>query len=307
MTDALIETTGLSKAYGETRALEPLDWAVRSGSITGILGPNGAGKTTLMKLLLGVTWPTTGSVRVLGQDVSSAPVLTRREVGFLPEDKLLYDDMSVRAFLRFYGSFFPRWSEASALRLLDTWGISVTPRIKELSKGNRAKLVLGAVLCRDPRILLLDEPTIDLDPTSAEEVLSLLAQWSAGEDRAVVITTHRLEEVERICDQILVLLDGQVALRGDLDDLRGEWRRIRSTGVSVDPEDVLMWPGVRGVTGGEGWAEVVVEEEATTVADRLRALGAGEVEIEGMSLREMYLTLTAYEGGRLDEALEGMV
>jgi ABC-2 type transport system ATP-binding protein len=307
MTDALIETSGLSKDYGETHALAPLDWDVRSGSITGILGPNGAGKTTLIKLLLGITWPTSGSIRVLGRDVADDSERIRGKVGFLPEDKLLYDDMSIQAFLRFYGSFFPGWNEDAMGGLLESWGIGLTSRIKELSKGNRAKLVLGAVLCRSPRILLLDEPTIDLDPASGEEVLSLLAQWAAGQGRAVVITTHRLEEVERICDQILVLLDGEVALRGELDDLRAAWKRIRVTGEVPELETIREWPGVRSVSGGAGWTDLVVDSGAEEVAEDLRTAGAGEVVVEGLSLREMYLTLTGYEGGRLDEALEGVV
>jgi ABC-2 type transport system ATP-binding protein len=307
MTEFLIRTSDLKKVYGENQALAPLDWTVSSGSITGVLGPNGAGKTTLAKLILGVTWPTGGTVEVLGRDVASDPSWVRAEVGFVPEDKLLYDEISVESFLRFYGSFFPRWDQGAAQRLLEIWEIPNELRIKQLSKGNRAKLVLGAVLCRDPKLLLLDEPTIDLDPASAEEVLSFIAQWAAEGERAVVITTHRLEEVERICDQLLLLLGGEVVLRGDLDDLRENWKWVRASGELPAEGKLRGLSGVRGVEGGPGWAALLVEGTAQDVLRELRGLGASDVRVEGVTLREIYLSLTEYEGSRLDAALEGLV
>lgn len=307
MTQTLIRAVGLAKRYGNRAALEPLDWEVEEGSITGVLGPNGAGKTTLAKLIMGITEPTEGAVEVLGREVGRDPVATRDAVGFVPEDKLLYDEMSVGAFLRFYGSFFPRWDPRSAALLLETWGIPTTPRVKELSKGNRAKLVLGAVLCRKPRILLLDEPTIDLDPVSAEEVLSLVAQWVAGGDRGVVITTHRLEEVERICDRVLFLVGGMTILQDDLDDLRSRWKLVRASGTGLAREEMTGWPGVQRVEAGPGWTALTVDGESDEVARRLREAGATNVGVEGVSLREVYLTLTNYKRGRLDEALEGVV
>ena len=230
MTHAIVETTGLTKRFGAVTALEGLDWTLESGSIAGVLGPNGAGKTTLAKLLLGITRPTAGSAKVLGLDVAAAAEAVRRRVALVPEDKLLYDDMRVGAFLRFYGSYFRTWDARAGGRLLDAWDIPEDHRIRGLSKGNRAKLVLGAALCRHPDILLLDEPTIDLDPASVEEILSLLTQWTAEGDRGVVLNTHRVDEVERICDTILVLGGGRRLASGNLDDLRAAWRRLRATG-----------------------------------------------------------------------------
>jgi ABC-2 type transport system ATP-binding protein len=307
MTQALIETRGLTKRYGGVTALKPLDWQVEVGSITGVLGPNGAGKTTLAKLVMGITGPSKGTVSVLGQDVARDPEAVRTTVGFLPEDKLLYDEMSVAAFLRFYGSFFSTWDTEAAGDLLKAWDIPTTPRIKELSKGNRAKLVLGAVLCRKPRILLLDEPTIDLDPASAEEILSLVAQWTASEERCVVITTHRLEEVERICDRVLFLQEGEAVLQDDLDDIRARWKLVRASGSIPSAEVLESWDQVRKVEAGAGWTAITVEGGAEDVAERLREGGAATVDVEGVSLREIYLTLTHYQRGRLDGALEGVV
>lgn len=306
MTAPLIETEGLAKSYGSRIALHPLDWTLNAGSITGILGPNGAGKTTLVKLLLGITQATDGSARVLGHDVAVSAIAVRGEVGFVPEDKLLYDDMPAHTFLDFYGSYFATWDGEAAHRLMTAWDIDLAARIKELSKGNRAKLVLGAVLCRKPRVLLLDEPTIDLDPASAEETLSLIAGWAAEGERAVVITTHRLEEVERVCDRVLILHEGRAVLEAELDALREQWKRIRASGDLPAPGEIGSWPGVRHVTAGGEWASVVVDRDASRTAERLAEGGATDVVVEDINLREIFLTMMQYEHGRLEEALGGV-
>jgi ABC-2 type transport system ATP-binding protein len=303
----VISTVGLTKRFGTLTALESLDWTVESGSIAGVLGPNGAGKSTLAKLLLGITRATAGSASVLGLDVGSAAEAVRRRVALVPEDKLLYDDMRVDAFLRFYGSYFPTWDGRAAHRLLEAWDISQGHRIRELSKGNRAKLVLGAALCRHPEVLLLDEPTIDLDPASVEEILSLLTQWVADGTRAVVLNTHRVDEVERVCDTILVLAEGRRLASGNLDDLRAAWKRLKATGPLSDAEHVSAWPGVRRVSAGEGWTTVVVSEGSEDVVARLRTAGARDVSTEPIGLRDIYLALTDYQRGRLDDVMESVV
>jgi len=307
MTPEVISTAGLTKRFGSVTALDALDWVVEPGSIAGVLGPNGAGKSTLAKLLLGITRATAGRATVLGLDVGSAPQAVRQRVALVPEDKLLYDEMRVSAFLRFYGSYFPAWDGRAAHSLLRAWGIPEGRRIRELSKGNRAKLVLGAALCRHPDVLLLDEPTIDLDPASVEEILSLLTQWATEGNRAVVLNTHRVDEVERICDVILVLAEGRRLAAGNLDDLRASWRRLSATGPLADREQVSDWPGVRRVSAGEGWTTLIVSEGSEAIAARLRAAGARDVAAEPIALREFYLAVTDYQRGRLDDAVESVV
>ena len=239
MSREVIQTVGLSKVYGADTALEALDWSVPIGSIVGVLGPNGAGKSTLSKLLAGITRATSGSARVLGTDVAADPRSIRRRVAFVPEDKLLYDEMKVETFLGFYGSYFPTWDAKAARAILQAWGIPEARRIRELSKGNRAKLVLGASLCRRPEVLLLDEPTVDLDPASVEEILALLGQWTSDGDRAVVVNTHRVDEVERICDTILILNAGRRLATCNLDDMRDAWKRLRVAG-SISNQEVQV-------------------------------------------------------------------
>ncbi len=297
MSDSAMVTTGLSKSFGSVEAVSELDWMVGGGSIAGLVGPNGAGKTTLLKMLLGMTRPTSGSATVLGHDIITHSVEIRREASFVPEDKLLYDDMRVGAYLQFVGSFYPGWEGQEAAGLLSAWQIPQERRIKGLSKGMRAKVVLAAALSRKPRLLLLDEPTIDLDPGSVEQILSMIAEWVTEGGRTVVVATHRLEEVERICDRVTMLHEGRQILSGVLDDLKSGWKSLAAYGAAL-PEDVSDWAGVRDVSTSGEVATLVVDAGAPEVSKRLQEAGARAVEVRDMNLREIFLRLT---GGALDE------
>ncbi len=307
MTGSLITVSRLSKRYGSTPALAELDWSVEPGSVAGVLGPNGAGKTTLAKVLLGITRPSSGSLSVLGKDVATHPEHARRVMGFLPEGRVPYGDMRPGTFLTFYGRFFRPFDHGAALELLRGWQVPFEPRIRDLSKGNRAKVGLAAVLARRPTLLMLDEPTVDLDPASSEEILSLIASWVADGERSVILITHRLENVERVCDRVLFLNQGRAVAQGDLDDIRSRWKRVRASGPFPEPAELMKWAGVRSVQAGENWVDVMVEDGSEVLAQRLRAAGAGDVQMHGVSLRDIYLTLMDFQRGRLDGVLESLV
>jgi ABC-2 type transport system ATP-binding protein len=306
MNGALIETHGLSKSFGHVQAVDDISWTIPSGCIMGLAGPNGAGKTTAVKMLLGMTRPTAGTGTVLGYDIERESVAIRTQAAFVPEDKLLYDEMAVRSFLQFYGSFFPEWNDQAAARFLDAWSIPLDRTVKQLSKGMRAKLVLAATLCRKPQVLFMDEPTIDLDPASVEEMLSLIAGWVSEGDRTVVLATHRLDEVERICDRVTVLQDGREVLDGGVDDIKSEWKSLEAYG-QLPVDEVRAWTGVHSVSSSASLATVVVHSRAADIRRQLEAAGATGVETHDMNLREIYLTLTNHKRGRLDGAVESLV
>ena len=205
----MIETNQLTKTYGDAHAIDQLNWKVPAGSICGMLGPNGAGKTTTLKILLGITRPTSGSAHVRSLDAVTQSVQIRTFAAFVPEDKILYEKMKAQDFLKFYGSFFPEWSANEAERLLNHWNIPLDKKAGTFSKGNRAKLLLAAALARKPQLLIFDEPTDGLDPAAIEEVLSLIASWAAESSRTALIATHRLDEVERICDKVTIVNNGR--------------------------------------------------------------------------------------------------
>src|SRR5262245_34635939 len=159
MTDKIIETVQLTKMYGDLLAVDRFDWSVQAGSICGMLGPNGAGKTTTLKILLGMNHPTSGKALVHGLNATTQSTEILKSTAFVAEDKILYDKMTVEDFLRFYGSFFPDWSQSNAENFISKWKIPFGTRMNALSKGNRTKILLASALSRKSSLLIFDEPT----------------------------------------------------------------------------------------------------------------------------------------------------
>lgn len=283
----MIEARGLTRRYGDIKAVDGLDLDVAEGRVVGLLGPNGAGKTTTLNLLLGLTRPTAGQVRVLGSDPRRAGAELRREVAFVPEGKSLYPAMRVGEFLRFYGRYFPDLDKKSAARRLERWGIAGDGSIKDLSPGERLRTLLAAVLARHPRLYLLDEPTAGLDVGGVEDLLEALVEMH-GEAAATVLATNRIEQVERVCDRVVVLDRGRLVLEGDLDDLKASWKRIVVRGKT--PADAERWTGVVEVRRLDSATVVTVSGEVESLAQRLAAAD-DPPEIHPMSLREIYLAV----------------
>lgn len=292
-----IETHQLVKRFGNITALSGLSWQAPVGSLCGFLGPNGAGKTTTLKMLLGMIFPNAGDATVLGCDIIREILAIRRMAAFVPEDKVIYDNCTGAEFLKMYGSFFPEWSGEEASRLANQWQIPLEQNLEKLSRGARSKLLLLAALSRRPKMLLIDEPTEGLDPAAAEEVLQLLTDWIATGERTAVLATHRLDEVERICDRVALLDKGALALEGELDDLRSVWKRIDAP---FDDEDaVRAWPQVRKVQKAGDRLAIVTQDDPAGVVERLRAqCGSGaEINVSDMNLREIYLAAVSGKGG----------
>jgi ABC-2 type transport system ATP-binding protein len=297
MSENMIETNQLTKVYGDTRAVDRLDWSVPAGSICGMLGPNGAGKTTTLKILLGMTTATSGTAHVRTLDALTQSVEIRNFAAFIPEDKIFYERMKAEDFLKFYGSFYSSWSKDEAERLITYWNIPRDKNAGTFSKGNRAKLLLAAALARKPELLVFDEPTDGLDPAAIEEVLSLIASWAAESKRTALIATHRLDEVERICDRVSIVDNGRVLLSDDLDDLRTQWKTLQAIG-DLPIEEIRGFENVQNVTKDGMRVQIVIRKNAESIEKRLRErYHVSNLEMQDMNLREIYLAATGYKGG----------
>ncbi|MCI0415964.1 ABC transporter ATP-binding protein [bacterium] len=306
MSDRIIETVHLTKMYGDVLAVDRLDWSVPDGSICGMLGPNGAGKTTTLKILLGMTRATSGNARVRGLDAASQSTDILKFAAFVPEDKMLYENMRVEDFLRFYGSFFPGWSAELADSFISKWKISSTIRTNALSKGNRTRVLLAAAMSRKPDLLIFDEPTEGLDPAGIEEVLSSIAAWASEGTRTVLIATHRLDEVERICDRIAIVNHGRLLLSGDLDDIRTQWKMIYAIG-DAPVEAIRKWENVQNAEREGLRIRITVSSGAESIGSQLRnQYHISNVETQNMNLREIYLATTGYKGGTSHDRMENM-
>src|SRR6266404_5175760 len=220
----MIEVRNLTKVYGNFVAIENVSFTAEPGKILGFLGPNGAGKTTTMRIITGFMPATTGTVLVDGLDIFSQSLETRRRIGYLPENPPLYSDMRVESYLRFVAKLRGlRRSEVddAVERVLKICGLAdMAHRIcGQLSKGYRQRVGLAQAIIHNPPVLVLDEPTIGLDPRQIHEIRGLIHELSGN--RTVVLSTHILPEVSQICDKVVIIADGRVVLEEYLKQLPG--------------------------------------------------------------------------------------
>jgi ABC-2 type transport system ATP-binding protein len=212
---ALIEIDRLTKRFGTFTAVDDVSFSVGQGEVVGFLGPNGAGKSTTMRMLAGFMIPTSGSARILGHDVQTDGVAARRVLGFLPEGAPTYGEMSVTGFLRFcarirgYGGQTLHERVAYAIGLTRLESVRLQP-VETLSKGFKRRVGLAQALLHDPPVLVLDEPTDGLDPNQKHEVRELIKQMRP--EKAIIISTHILEEVDAVCTRAIVIAAGRVVV-----------------------------------------------------------------------------------------------
>lgn len=292
----IIETSDLSKRYGEIEAVLNLNIRVRPQSITGFLGRNGAGKSSTIKMLLGMVRPTSGTGTVLGHaiDDPQQSLLLRRRVAYVGEDKGLYSYLTVAELIRFTRSFYTDWQPDLEQKLLRDYQLPRDRNVKTLSKGMRTKLALLLALARRPALLILDEPTEGLDPVSIEDLLQTLAGRTA-EDTTVFFSSHQLSEVERIADDILMIDRGRLVMDVSLDQMRETYRRV-TLGFSREPcEEEFQLPGVERIRRNGRQITVLATHNSDAVVERGRSLNAVSVEVAPVSLREVFLE-TVREG-----------
>jgi len=221
--ETVIETRGLVKRYGDFTAVDGLDLEVRAGEVFGLLGPNGAGKTTTILMLLGLTEPTEGWIRVLGHDPVRDPIAVKRVTGYLPDNVGFYDDMTGRQNLFYTAELngIPRREAAAEIdRLLSRVGLAdaADTRVGAYSRGMRQRLGVADVLLKKPRVVIMDEPTLGLDPEGARAFLQLIRQL-ANEGMTILLSSHLLHQVQEVCDRVAIFVKGQMIACGRVDEL----------------------------------------------------------------------------------------
>ena len=217
-----LKIQNLTKVYGQQKAVNDISFDVQKGEIVGFLGPNGAGKSTTMKIATCYIPATSGSVEVCGFDVRQSPNDVRRKIGYLPEHNPLYLDMYVKEFLEFVGGIYKIKGNTLKQRIeevIELVGLQVEQKKKigQLSKGYRQRVGLAQALIHDPQVLILDEPTTGLDPNQLVEIRSVIKQ--IGREKTVIFSTHIMQEVEAICDRVVIINKGQVMENQPLDKL----------------------------------------------------------------------------------------
>jgi ABC-2 type transport system ATP-binding protein len=292
VTDTLvIETADLRKDYGGVEAVRGLNLQVPAGSIFAFLGRNGAGKTSTIKILLGMSRPTSGHARVFGlaADSPAASVAIRRRTGFVSEEKDLYDPMTVEQIIRFTASFYPSWSNDLEHRYLRSFELPLDRKVKDLSRGMRTKLALLLAFSRGAELLVLDEPTSGLDPAVTEEVLQALVAHVANQEMTVFLSSHHLSDVDQIADRIAIIDHGRIVVTGVLEDLRESYRRVQLVFDGDAPEPAFRAPGVVNAERRGRVLTVLCSSGVEQILDEARALTAASVEVLPVTLKEIFL------------------
>jgi len=222
---AAVSARGLGKRYRRRWALRDCTLEIPRGRVTGLVGPNGAGKTTLLSLVVGMLTPTTGTIEVCG-GVPASDTGQLAKVGFVAQDTPTYPGLTVAEHLRLGAHLNPRWDEAAARRRIERLGLDPRQRAGRLSGGQRAQLALTIGLARRPELLVLDEPVASLDPLARREFLQVLMEAVAEDELSVLLSSHVVSDLERVCDHVVVLVDSQVRVAGDVDELLGSHVRL---------------------------------------------------------------------------------
>ncbi|MCC6259275.1 MAG: ATP-binding cassette domain-containing protein [Anaerolineales bacterium] len=306
----MIKVRGLTKDYGARRAVHNLSFDAQQGEIVGFLGPNGAGKTTTMRILTGYMPPTDGEVTVAGYDVVEESLEVRKRVGYLPETVPLYTEMAVFDYLKYMGDLrqIPN-VEDRVDEVLEMVGLSdrANGYIANLSKGMRQRVGLAQALLHKPEVLILDEPTIGLDPGQVVEVRELIR--AIGKERTVLLSTHLLHEAQNICDRVLIINKGKIIAEDTTENLQSRLAGAERVALRVrgeaDKDLIKVIQKVKGVEEAELKADGSVEFEFASgkdarpeVAKQVIQSGYDLLELRplGMSLEEIFLELTSNEG-----------
>ncbi|HHH42444.1 MAG TPA: ABC transporter ATP-binding protein [Chloroflexi bacterium] len=303
----MIEVQGLTRHYGNVVAVEDLNFHIKQGEVVGFLGPNGAGKTTTMRMLTGYLPPTAGTARVAGYDVFTQSLEARRHIGYMPETVPLYPEMTVWSYLDFMARLrrVPNRDEAIE-RALETCHAAdkADEIIGHLSKGYRQRVGLAQALLHDPEVLILDEPTIGLDPKQIIEVRSLIKEL--GQERTIILSTHILPEVSQVCNRVLIINQGRIVADATPEELAAQLQGAERLYLRVNGATPALVQAlnaldrVSSVEEKDGGFELVGHLDDATRAAIARTVVQGgwdllEMRPIGMTLEEVFLQLTTEE------------
>lgn len=292
MTEAAIHLVGLTKRYGDKVALSSVDLDVPTGSFFALLGPNGAGKTTLMRCLTGMICPDGGTGTVLGVPLGPGypPLSLKSRIGYVAQAQALYERMTPRELAAMCRDLHPRWDQKTVQRYMDLFRLPAKQTVRQMSAGMKAQLALTLVMGGLPELLILDEPTLGLDPMNRYQYLQVLLADSMATGCTVLLSSHDLHQIERLADRAAILVDGRVEVSGVIDDLKLNEKRVRVAG-PVRESALLAVPGVRRVTKeAAGWL-LFVRGDASRVSEALRSLpGVTGVQVFDQSLEEILLS-----------------
>ena len=291
---ATIEVRNLTKDFGPIRAVDDISFKVKKGEVFGFLGPNGAGKSTTMKMITSFITPTSGSISILGMDVSASPMEVKSKIGYLPESAPLYPDMTVSDFLNFIKEVRGLSGPEAIDRVVRLCSLKsvLNQKIETLSKGFKRRVALAQAIIHDPEVLIMDEPTDGLDPNQKAEVRKLIREMA--KEKIIILSTHILEEVEAVCTRAVIISEGRIRFDGTPHELRQRSKRhnaveikLHSAADSKSLEKLRSLGSVASVEHGEDMKICVLPKDKKNISHEIISFATGQgFDIDEVSLIE---------------------
>jgi len=284
-----VSTHALSKRYGRTQALDAIDLELPRGSALALIGRNGAGKSTLLRILMGFFPPTSGEARIFGKPVGSLTEVDRVAIGYVAENQDLPDSVRIDEYLAFLRPLYSSWDEPFCRRLLDLFELPLDRRIRHLSRGQRVKAAFVGALSFHPRLLIMDEPFGGLDPAVRDEVLDALFELMNREEWSILVSSHEVDEVERLADLAVILDGGRTLIREDKDHLLSRCRHVSlHSSVSISPGALpAHWWNPRGGEGRFTFVDSEYQSERFAADIQKFFPGATHIAVEPAPLKDI--------------------
>jgi ABC-2 type transport system ATP-binding protein len=295
--DNAIETRNLWRKFGKFEAVKDVSLRVPRGTVFGLLGVNGAGKSTIIKMVMGHLRPTSGEIRVLGRGLGEDLLDIRRRVAYVSENRYLYEWMTVEESVRFTRAFHESWDDKKAADLLKRFSLPPEKKVRQLSRGNRARLCLLLALSFNPELIILDEPTSGLDPIVRRDFIENIVAEIAEEGRTVLFSSHIVEEVERVADYVGIMDEGQLLMVSTIDEIKLSYKRVRYATNGTRPE-VAGVPGVLMVENGRHEQVLTVHGFDDQTLHLLGERGVKNPEVLPISLEDIFVNTVRAERER---------
>ena len=295
--DYAVETENLGRRFGTFEAVKGVDLKVQRGTVFGLLGVNGAGKSTIIKMVVGHLRPTSGRLRVLGRTLEEDLVEIRRRVAYVSENRYLYEWMTVAESIRFTRAFHANWDDQKAADLLKRFSLPPEKKVRQLSRGNRARLCLLLALSYNPELIILDEPTSGLDPIVRRDFIENIVSEISEEGKTVLFSSHIVEEVERVADDVGIINDGELLLVSSVEEVKASYKRVRYATNGTRPE-LSGVPGLLGVENGRHEQVLTVRGFGDETISALAERGVRSPEVLPISLEDIFVNTVRAERER---------
>jgi ABC-2 type transport system ATP-binding protein len=295
--DYAVETEDLGRTFGKFEAVKGVDLRVPRGTVFGLLGVNGAGKSTVIKMIVGHLRPTAGRILVLGRTLEEDLVEIRRRVAYVSENRYLYEWMTVAESIRFTRAFHDTWDDQKTAELLRRFSLPPEKKVRQLSRGNRARLCLLLALSYNPELIILDEPTSGLDPIVRRDFIENIVAEISEEGKTVLFSSHIVEEVERVADYVGIINDGELLLVNTVEEIKASYKRVRYATNGARPE-VAGVPGLLAVENGRHEQILTVHDFGDETLRALAERGVASPEVLPISLEDIFVDTVRSERER---------